>query len=91
VSYKSDKDVINLRGNEKEISQFKIKCTQGNLKIKDIVVHYPIVSILSDTIWTGEFNFNYMITPNKLKVNLGYFPNFTNDINTFRLGATLFL
>jgi len=51
----------------------------------------PIVSILSDTIWTGEFNFNYMITPNKLKVNLGYFPNFTNDINTFRLGATLFL
>ncbi len=51
----------------------------------------PIVSILSDTIWAGEFNFNYMITPNKLKVNLGYFPNFTNDINTFRLGATLFL
>ena len=40
MSYKSDKDVINLRGNEKEISQFKIKCTQGNLKIKDIVVHY---------------------------------------------------
>jgi hypothetical protein len=40
VSYKSDKDVINLRGNEKEISQFKIKCTQGNLKIKDIVVYY---------------------------------------------------
>lgn len=51
----------------------------------------PIVSILSDTIWSGEFNFNYMITPNKLKVNFGYFPNFTNDVNTFRLGATLFL
>ena len=50
----------------------------------------PIVSILSDTIWTGEFNFNYMITPNKFKVNAGYFPNFTNEINTFRVGATLF-
>ena len=51
----------------------------------------PIVTILSDTIWTGEFNFNYMITPNKLKVNAGYFPNFTNDINTIRVGATIFL
>ena len=40
VSYKSDKDVINLRGDEKEISQFKIKCTQGNLKIKGITVYY---------------------------------------------------
>ena len=40
VSYKSDKDVINLRGDKKEISQFKIKCTQGNLKIKDITVYY---------------------------------------------------
>lgn len=51
----------------------------------------PIVTFLSDTIWSGEFNFNYMITPNKFKVNAGYFPNFTNDINTFRVGATLFL
>lgn len=51
----------------------------------------PIVTILAKTNWSSEFNFNYMITPNKLKVNLGYFPNFTNDINTFRLGATLFL
>lgn len=40
VSYKSEKDVINLRGDKKEISQFKIKCTQGNLKIKDITVYY---------------------------------------------------
>jgi hypothetical protein len=51
----------------------------------------PIVTILKKTNWSSEFNFNYMITPNKLKVNLGYFPNFTDDINTFRLGATLFL
>jgi hypothetical protein len=51
----------------------------------------PIVTVLSNTIWSGEFNFNYMITPNKLKVNAGYYPNFTNDINTFRLGGTIFL
>ncbi len=51
----------------------------------------PIVTILSKTNWSGEFNFNYMIKPNKLKANFGYSPNFTNEINTFRIGATLFL
>lgn len=51
----------------------------------------PIITFLSKTIWTGELNFNYMITPNKLKINFGYFPNFTNDISTFRIGTTLFL
>ena len=43
-----------------------------------------------DTIWQAEVNFNYIITPNKFKVNAGWFPNFTNDINTIRLGATFF-
>jgi len=51
----------------------------------------PTVTILSQTTWSSEFNFNYMITPNKLKVNASYIPNFTNNINTFRIGATLFL
>jgi hypothetical protein len=51
----------------------------------------PIVTILSSTIWSGEFNFNYMLKPNKIKVNAGYFPNFTNDINTLRVGATFYL
>ncbi len=51
----------------------------------------PIVTVLSDTFWSGEFNFNYMVTPNKFKVNVGYLPNFTNDINIIRVGATLFL
>ncbi len=51
----------------------------------------PIVTILDRTVWTGEFNFNYMIKPNKFKVNAGYYPNFTNDINTIRIGATVFL
>ena len=51
----------------------------------------PIVTFLNKTVWTGEFNYNYMITPNKLKINAGYYPDFTNDINTIRIGATLFL
>ena len=51
----------------------------------------PIVTVLDRTLWTAELNYNYMITPNKLKVNAGYYPDFSNDINTFRLGATLFL
>ncbi|AGC77961.1 hypothetical protein LX97_03468 [Nonlabens dokdonensis] len=41
--------------------------------------------------WSGEFNLNHMIIPNKLKANIGYFPNFTNEATTIRLGATFFL
>ncbi|AUC16291.1 hypothetical protein BTO06_14540 [Tenacibaculum sp. SZ-18] len=51
----------------------------------------PIVTFLSNTVWSGEFNFNYMIKPNKFKVNIGYLPNFTGNIHTFRLGGTIFL
>jgi len=51
----------------------------------------PIVTFFSfDTIWQAELNYNYIIIPNKFKVNAGWNPNFTNDINTFRLGATIY-
>lgn len=42
-------------------------------------------------IWSGEFNMNYVVRPSRLKVNAGWFPNFTNEVNTFRVGATVFL
>ncbi|MCC7502482.1 MAG: hypothetical protein IT229_08125 [Flavobacteriales bacterium] len=42
-------------------------------------------------VWNGEFNMNYVVKPSKLKVNAGWFPNFTNEVNTFRLGGTVFL
>jgi hypothetical protein len=52
----------------------------------------PIVTMFSfDTIWQAEINYNYIITPNKFKVNAGWYPNFTNEFDTFRLGATFFL
>jgi hypothetical protein len=51
----------------------------------------PIVSFLDKTNWQAEFNYNYIITPNKLKVNAGWYPSFTNDVDTFRVGATFFL
>jgi opacity protein-like surface antigen len=51
----------------------------------------PIVTVLDRTLWTGELNFNYMVKQNKLKANIGYYPDFTNDIHTFRAGATIFL
>lgn len=41
-------------------------------------------------IWTSEFNFNYVVKPNKMKVNVGYFPNFTAKSHTFRLGITMY-
>lgn len=52
----------------------------------------PIVTLFENqTIWTGEFNLNHIVTPNKLKINLGWYPNFTNEIHGIRGGATFFL
>jgi hypothetical protein len=43
------------------------------------------------TFWSGEFNFNHIITPNKFKVNIGCSPNFTTDLYLYKIGATLFI
>lgn len=43
------------------------------------------------TIWTADLSINKIITPNKFKVNLGFSPNFTNDLYTFKIGGTLYL
>jgi hypothetical protein len=40
VAYKTEHDIINLRGSEKDISKFKIKCTQGSLKLKAVTIIY---------------------------------------------------
>ncbi len=51
----------------------------------------PIVTFFSfDTIWQAELNINHIVIPNKFKVNAGWYPNFTNNINDFRAGATVF-
>lgn len=42
-------------------------------------------------IWSGEFSLNYLVTPNKLKINVAYAPNFTPESHTIRVGATLYL
>lgn len=68
---------------------------QTNMSIRfdkrSFVFVNPIVTFFDfDTIWQAEVNYNYIITPNKFKMNAGWNPNFTNDINTFRLGATFF-
>jgi len=51
----------------------------------------PIVTIFDEALWSGEFNLNYLVKPNKLKFNIGYFPVFTNDIHKLKAGATVFL
>ncbi|GAB4163631.1 MAG: hypothetical protein Tsb0033_24260 [Winogradskyella sp.] len=52
----------------------------------------PIATFLENqTIWTGEFNLNHIVTPNKFKINIGWYPNFTNEIHAIRGGATFFL
>ncbi len=43
------------------------------------------------SIWAAEFNLNRIIKPNKFKMNASWNPNFTNNINVFRLGGTFFL
>ena len=62
-----------------------------NFSKKAFLFVNPIVTLLDRTLWTGELNFNYMVKQNKLKANIGYYPDFTNDIHTFRAGATIFL
>jgi len=68
---------------------------QTNMSIsfskKSFLFVNPIVTVLAKTNWQAELNYNYIIKPNKLKVNAGWIPNFTNEINTFRVGATFFL
>ena len=52
----------------------------------------PMVTFFDfETVWQGELNLNYIVTPSKFKVNLGWVPNFTYDINTIRVGATFFI
>lgn len=41
--------------------------------------------------WTAECSLNRIITPNKFKMNIGWYPNFTAELHTFRLGGTFFL
>jgi hypothetical protein len=43
------------------------------------------------SIWAAEFSLNRIIKPNKFKMNASWNPNFTNNINVFRLGGTFFL
>lgn len=55
----------------------------------------PTLSMLKSNgvwknIWGGEFNFNYIVEPNKMKINAGYFPNFTTKLDTFRIGMTMY-
>ena len=40
VSYKADKDVINLLGNKRNLKKIKIKCNQGSIKLKKIIFYY---------------------------------------------------
>ena len=40
VSYKADKDVLTLIGNERKVEKIKLKCTQGSLKIKKTTLIY---------------------------------------------------
>lgn len=40
VSYKADKDVINLLGNKRDINKIELNCKQGSLKIKKIIFIY---------------------------------------------------
>jgi hypothetical protein len=44
-----------------------------------------------DTTWEGDLNFNHIIKPNKFKVNAGWSPNFTDNEDVFRIGATIFI
>ena len=41
--------------------------------------------------WSGDFSLNRIVVPNKLKLNISFNPDFTNEIYVYRAGATFFL
>jgi hypothetical protein len=43
------------------------------------------------TTWEGDLNFNHIVTPNKFKINAGWSPNFTDNVNVYRIGATIYI
>lgn len=40
VSYKAEKDMVQLFGNERDVKKIKLRCEQGSLKIKKIILIY---------------------------------------------------
>ena len=65
-----------------------------SLKFSDKTFAFVNPSVLfvnSHTQWQAEFDINQIIIPNKFKANIGWLPNFTDKVNTFRLGVTFFL
>jgi hypothetical protein len=44
-----------------------------------------------NSIWAAEFSLNRIMVPNKFKMNISWNPNFTHQMNVFRMGATIFL
>lgn len=41
--------------------------------------------------WSGDFSLNRIVVPNKLKLNVSFNPDFTNEIYIYRAGATFYL
>lgn len=65
-----------------------------SLKFSDKTFAFVNPSVLfvnSEAQWQAEFDINQIIIPNKFKANIGWLPNFTDKVNTFRLGVTFFL
>lgn len=80
VTYKHEDDKIMLRGEDKELSKFKIKCTQGTLKFKLAIVFYKDGTTEekrpkgTGVIKKGMSSFAFNIAKDKTptKINLSY-------------------
>jgi hypothetical protein len=78
VTYKHEEDKITLRGGEKELSKFKIKCTQGTLKFKQAIIFYKDgteetkrpkgTGVISKGMSSFAFNISKNKTPNKIQL-----------------------
>tara|TARA_B110000208_G_C11621705_1_gene377483 strand:- start:78 stop:479 length:402 start_codon:yes stop_codon:yes gene_type:complete len=80
VTYKHEDDKIMLRGEDKKLSKFKIKCTQGTLKFKLAIVFYKDGTAEekrpkgTGVIKKGMSSFAFNIAKDKTptKINLSY-------------------
>jgi len=42
------------------------------------------------SIWTGDFSLTRILVPNRFTMNVGFAPNFTQEVYIYRLGSTLY-
>ncbi len=72
-------------------SNISISFSQRTFLFANPIYTYLVTNGRSSGFWSADLNLNRVVRPNKLKVNMGWSPNFTAGTNALRAGFTVFL